>query len=506
MKILLLICCLLPAWGQVKLFPVGGRVVEALSGQPVPGIRMVLALESVPQEPVAVGASDSEGRFAFRVAAGRYQLRAERLGLPPQQYLQPALNLPVGSAVIVGGKENLSQLTFRLLLPSAISGLIKDEDSEPVDGAEVWLIERRVVNGMRYEAVLKIGNSDDRGMFRFGNLSSGLYSLAVVAKPWYAGKSLLVRDTYAPAFHPASEGMTPIVLGAGAEVEIPIKLRSTPSALLESVVPKSEARFRTIEQELSIKTPEGVRITIANSKGYVDRVRVAFLAAGEHESALTAREGDKVEHALDRVSLASPNTTITQEPKSSPPVTVRVEAAGALPGVVSLTHFRTGEERSVGLGTSGEAEFRDLPPGLLRFSVSGKGLYLDELIGAEGPLLDGRFELAQTPLLLQARVKRDVAKLRGIVRQDARAAAGVLVAIVPVEKRGDTQRYRSYQTNSDGSYEFENLPPGEYGLIVSENMRLEYADPKLLTGLLEKATRVSIGGKAEVVLDLEAKP
>ncbi|HYW13441.1 MAG TPA: carboxypeptidase-like regulatory domain-containing protein, partial [Longimicrobium sp.] len=58
---------------------VAGRVVEAETGQPVPGALVVLATPAGERQAVAL--ADAQGRYTLRArAAGDYTVRAERVG------------------------------------------------------------------------------------------------------------------------------------------------------------------------------------------------------------------------------------------------------------------------------------------------------------------------------------------------------------------------------------------------------------------------------------------
>ncbi len=66
------------ALAQAPVQTVRGRVLDALTGQPLPGTRLALWQQDTLRQ---ASSSDAQGHFAFeRVPTGRYQLRAERVG------------------------------------------------------------------------------------------------------------------------------------------------------------------------------------------------------------------------------------------------------------------------------------------------------------------------------------------------------------------------------------------------------------------------------------------
>jgi predicted RNA-binding protein YlqC (UPF0109 family) len=312
--------------------------------------------------------------------------------------------------------------------------------------------------------------------------------------------------TYEPAFFPANAGATPIVLGAGQEVDVPFRLRLVNAGTLEVTVPPSEERGRVLEQDLVIANPDGVRVELEARKGYRDRVVTLDLAAGEYEVALVMSEGGRRLHASRTVPVSAVETRLALEPMVSPVVRVRVEASGQVPAGLTLTHMKTGQVTAQALGVGQQAEFADLPPGEYRLGLGGGQAYLKGVFDGEKQLPDGRFRLERAPVELMAKTGSTPGEVRGVVLQDQRVAPGMLVALVPLDQVEDSRRYRGYQTDSDGSFRFANVPPGEYGLLVSENPRLEFALAATLQPLLERAVKVTVTAKGSVTLELEARP
>jgi hypothetical protein len=66
------------------------------------------------------------------------------------------------------------------------------------------------------------------------------------------------------------------------------------------------------------------------------------------------------------------------------------------------------------------------------------------------------------------------------------------VVLVPESGSGDPQRNLAFQTESDGSFDFADVPAGDYVLFASENLELEYANPEVLRPYLKDGKRVRI--------------
>jgi hypothetical protein len=54
---------------------------------------------------------------------------------------------------------------------------------------------------------------------------------------------------------------------------------------------------------------------------------------------------------------------------------------------------------------------------------------------------------------------------------------GVLVVLAPSSGAHDQVRHRGFQTDSDGSFDFQNVPAEDYLLFAVEDTGLEYITP-----------------------------
>jgi hypothetical protein len=52
-----------------------------------------------------------------------------------------------------------------------------------------------------------------------------------------------------------------------------------------------------------------------------------------------------------------------------------------------------------------------------------------------------------------------------------------MVAMIPENQTNDPIYYRGFQTDSDGSFDFQNVPPGDYRIFAVDDVELEYANP-----------------------------
>ncbi len=173
---------------------VAGQVVDAVSGRPVGGAVVTLALGAPPaaaasgQPPapaaqarrgIAVAAAD--GRFAFRdVPAGTFSLTATLNGYAPGATGRRRPGGPGRSFTIDEGAR-LIDAVIPLWRLAAIEGTVRDDRGEPAVGVPVWAL-RRTASAGRLELTLTGGtveSTDERGRYRLSNLMPGAYVVAI---------------------------------------------------------------------------------------------------------------------------------------------------------------------------------------------------------------------------------------------------------------------------------------------------------------------------------------
>jgi hypothetical protein len=178
--------CSAAALGLSQPITLGGYVIDGLTNQPLPGIRIHL-YEWASTDPDRVGShgpaaapvtSDSEGHFAFpRQAAGDYVLQAE---LAHEVYTYGESVDPLQMRTIHVGPESEGQnLLFRILPRATLYGTVRDERGEIVKYASMAFY-RRDRRGGRIELMFAgSAGLDDRGQYTIADLWPGDYAVCV---------------------------------------------------------------------------------------------------------------------------------------------------------------------------------------------------------------------------------------------------------------------------------------------------------------------------------------
>src|SRR5579871_4902114 len=251
---------------------IAGIVLNAADNTPLR--RAVVTLSTVETQPQdAVAWTDANGRFSFGyLPAGRYQLRVTK------DNYQPAMNTAGNprrppAIIQLGAGESRSDFVFHLQLVSSISGVVLDEDGDPLSGVQVRVLRPQFQRGKRRLVSGPIGVTDSAGRYRLSGLVGGQYvvaisgqnRLAIKAQPEAIAGQSPQHYFYGDQFYPAAdraEGATPIQVQPGQETsQVDFRLHALPAVAVEGkiVVPPDAA---------SVKE---VTVNIA-SEGFADRV------------------------------------------------------------------------------------------------------------------------------------------------------------------------------------------------------------------------------------------
>jgi len=172
-----------------------GTVVEAVTGQPVPGATVDITYGgpvtnavqlSLPQQPDGIPPAgvprrvltDAQGHFFFRqLGAGRYLAQVSAPGYLAQ--LKPGETIQY---IDLDDGAKRTDIVLKLWKCGAISGTVLDENGEPAVGAAVRVLERDMSGGLPQLLVLNDTTTDDRGVYRVSGLGAGPYIVGVIAR------------------------------------------------------------------------------------------------------------------------------------------------------------------------------------------------------------------------------------------------------------------------------------------------------------------------------------
>ena len=198
-----------------------GRVVDAGSGKPVSGATVAISGSTLPRTPPPPRVmTDSQGRFLYRnLPPGSYGFTVTKAGYIDGAYGRRRHDGGTQQVEVREG-ERITDTTVLLWKFGAVTGAVIDEAGQPVVGAQVRAVQKRTVSGrtvLRPQGVSLA--SDDRGVYRVGNLPPGDY-VVVLSTP-ITSVPTSVSDTFqamSGSNDPARTELSSAIgsLGAGA--------------------------------------------------------------------------------------------------------------------------------------------------------------------------------------------------------------------------------------------------------------------------------------------------
>lgn len=509
-------CLLLMSLGTplaaAEVYVVGGTMVHSLTRAPLAKTRVSLAKSQDRGQPVTT-VTGPDGRFQFtQVPAGKYSLSAERNGFVVQEFNQRRLYQRYSSAVVTGPEENTADLVFALVPGAVISGRVNDVNGDPVAWAQGTLY--RVTGTGEYRSAMRMGSAtaDDQGVFRFVSLAAGRYVLAMQGKPWYAdvrglgsGEATAYPLTFYPATtNPASAEL--IDLAAGQEFQVRVVMAPVPTY---DVVIKRASSGKTEPAILAIGGPSVYGATSFSGRNEQLRggVHTVHLAAGRYRLILVQGQALAAVREVE-VSQNDQQIEFGEARVAEVRGTVEVRGDRAKMGAQLAVMLRrassdTGDTRAV--EPDGTFRIPGVEPGPHRVLLSGEDTHVIRSITAKGAQLhDGLLIIPATGTVeLKLVVDAEAAEIDGRLTSDGRGVSGALVVVTAKGRLNDEWLHRMDQTDSDGSFSWRGLAPGEYlAFVFPDADEILAADPAYLQGFLSSAIPVTIQGGGKQHLDL----
>jgi hypothetical protein len=361
----------------------------------------------------------------------------------------------------------------------------------------------------------------------------GIYFLSATARPWYAvhptslrsegaGNSTPVVDasldvSYPTTFYPGTteaDAATPVPI-KGEHVQIDIRLEPVPSLhLLFHVAENGQSGL--IPPRLEKRVFDYVEETGNEGMEQVspDTYELVGVPAGRYTVRLhsnTPGEAD-LSTEMDITKNGQELDSTPGEPLGSLKLSVKIIGEEKLPQQLSIflrdSHLQTAGFQQV--DQNGETQFRDLPAGKYfigavsaagkRYSVSRTSSLGTETSGNSVNLTPGA-SLSVSVLLLAG-----TTKVEGFAKRSGKAAAGVMVVLVPKDPESNTDLFRRDQSDSDGSFVLPGIVPGSYTVIaIEDGWSVDWSRPMVLARYTPRGQKLTIGPPIQSSVNL-SKP
>lgn len=271
--------------------------------------------------------TNNDGSFEFRgLPAGQYNLTASYAAHMSAEY---GARRPggTGAAIALAAGQRVTGIVFRLSRYAAISGVVYDQNGEPVEGISVEAFRYTMRTGRRTLSNVygQPATTDDRGVYTFGGLSPGQYYIAAGPSPrnpidvqvLSAGDIDRVlqgiksgsdrsavpafaqpRQAFAPVFFPGTPDVSRaqvITVGLAEEkTGVNIRLELVPTARLEGTVVTPDGQPAPSAQVVATAVTEAFSMDLFNAAAAgtapVDaRGRFTFPALAPGRYVVTAR-------------------------------------------------------------------------------------------------------------------------------------------------------------------------------------------------------------------------
>lgn len=481
-------------------YRVSGTVVDAITSKPL--VRANLSLTPAQGRGEAYyGETDGEGHFVFRaVRPGKYSFNGSKLGYPPQGYGMRNVYTRYASALVVGPDQKTLGLTFRFLKGGILTGKVQDVNGDPVPSALISAY-RVTPDGWRTNVLVFQARTDDLGRYRISGLPIGRYIVAVVGSPWYANymrseaeRPLAYPLTFAPSAS-SSVMAAQVEVRNGATSNADVAVSAVLTTVLKSPPAKDEPPvFYSVQ--VMCDGGEGLEINCSN-RGAWNRGGTIELIPGRYQVTFTG-ENNRV---IQRQTLDVAGETMTLNIDDDPPAAViiepQVEGDTASPENYFFALITDkGKIRFLGRPEKEkQVEFLNVPAGDYRVALRTNGALHVKSLSVGGQSLTGdrihvgeRGEVHVTAVLDPSSVE-----IQGLLRRSGAAQSGWLVTLVPKAHLDDVERYRQDQTDSDGTFRWMNVEPGEYwAFAFEEGEESDYLVPARIQEELTKGKAVAL--------------
>lgn len=482
-------------------YRVSGTVVDAITAKPL--VRANLSLTPAQGAGEAYyGETDGEGHFVFRaVRPGKYSFNGSKLGYPPQGYGMRNLYSRYASALVVGPDQKTLGLTFRFLKGGTLTGKVQDVNGDPVPSATV-LAYRVTPDGWKTTTLAFQAHTDDLGRYRVSGLPLGRYVVAVIGTPWYgrymqveAERPLAYPLTFAPsASSSATAGQVEVRNGATSNADIAVSAVHTTVLRTPAATDERQVYYSA---QVVCDGGDGLEINCAN-QGTRRGGGTMKLIPGRYQVTFT---GDS-NRVIQRQTLDVAGETMTLNIDDDPPAAVIIEPQVEEDPAASPENYffalitDKGKIRFLGRPEKEKrVEFLNVPAGDYRVALRTNGALHVKSLSVGGQSLTGdrihvgeRGEVHVTAVLDPSSVE-----IQGLLRRSGAAQSGWLVTLVPKAHLDDVERYRQDQTDSDGTFRWMNVEPGEYwAFAFEEGEESDYLVPARIQEELTKGKAVAL--------------
>jgi hypothetical protein len=513
--------------------PVGNRTVSGVvlsgaNGQPLDGADVTLRATGN-LDAVADTTTDAQGHFSFaNLPDGRFHLSAARRG-----YVQTAFEEhgALSTAIVTG--DNLDTSGIALTLPplASIFGTVTEDSGDPVPRAQLHLFRQSPMNP---EVKQRADNAmaDEMGNFEFPHLAPGTYFLCVTGMPWYrpmirqnpaAGDNqprspldvAYPLNCYPDSADPA--GAVPVSVNAGDRIETNVTMHPVPAVRVVMQVSRPDqgqgfampmlrqSIFDTSDFIQSgvafVESPRTATASGDNSGGGNGMTAViSGIAPGHYDFEMRGVGGPNGAAArFGEIDISTSDASIDPSSLATlPAISGKLIVTGGanLPAAASIVLLNSGGEQvgSSSIKPNGSFSVLNILPGEYEVALrNSPGLEVTQLRTNGAGVSGTTLTVGSASINVSVVASPAAGSVSGFVERNGKPSSGTFVLLVPADPHAVRAAWRTNQSDSDSSFVFERVMPGEYSAIaIEQGWTIDWRRPDVIAPYLARGEAFTV--------------
>ncbi len=503
-------------------FRISGIAVNSVTSQPLVRARVSVTNTKDSKDTQSMMTGD-DGRFEFQVDAGKYSLQGAKRGFITFSYDQHE-NFWTG--IVTGAGLETENLVLRLPPASAITGTVTDDNGEPVRDAAVTVYREDHSTGITRTQIFSSVATDDVGTYEVTPLNSGNYFVTAKAQPWYAvhpasspkaeGTASVVDKALDAAFPTAyykdaaePEDATPIPIRPADRAQVDLHLNAQPA--LHLVFHSTESAEHIRQPILQSPSFDGTVDPQPSAAQLVSpgTYEITGLPAGRYTMQVQGPQNGGAS-APSEVNLTTDGQELDlsgTSPAASVKATVHLRGAAKLPDQFALVmRNRAGRFIAGSPNEQGEITFADVTPGVYDFVAGARTkAYFVSKITQEGHVSSGHTlnVPAGVSLTISLNLVGSALDVEGFAKRSGKAAAGVMVVLVPEDPDANLELFRRDQSDLDGSFTVRQVIPGTYTILaIEDGWDLDWAKPAVIESYRRHGQKIVVEDESKGSMQL----
>jgi Carboxypeptidase regulatory-like domain len=498
---------------------IAGVVLDAAGNSPIR--RAVVTLSTVETQPQdAVAWTDANGRFSFGyLPAGRYQLRVAKDGYQLAFYGAETFRRPPGVIQLAAGQVR-NDFIFRLQLTNSITGVVLDDDGEPLSSVQVMAMTPGFRHGKRTLVPGQSAMTDVNGRYRLSGLAPGRYAVSAISRnglvlkihPEARAGEPQPQYSYGVQYYPAAdhaEAASLITVQPGQELSsIDFRLPVRPAAFIAGkiLVPANAGSVKDVS--LSFMSHDlGNRMMMGVGASPPDyNFGGPQLAPGSYVLVAQATIDGKRYRGVQNTDLGPQglrDIAIPIEPSIDLAGTVSIEGPEAAKHAPSFVSLVPGDDipwnappLRANVNKDGSFKITGVPPGIWDINagpIPPDGYIQSMRLGDQDVLTEEMLIRPSTTESLKIVFGTRAATLEGDVLQGDQPVRAVVLLAPEAKFRHMVGFYRFATTDDKGHFEFKRARPGESRLFAFEEFdQQSIQDPDFLKPLEKYGVPVTL--------------